>query len=67
MNVADAHFTGQEQSENPLPLGQLRDAINASQFESSAAMHEWLDRAVGKNVKLLRIAMTIGDREVDHR
>ena len=47
----------QEQSENPLPLGQLRDAIQTSQFESSEAMHEWLDRAVGKNVKLLRIAM----------
>ncbi len=47
----------QEQSENPLPLGQLRDAVTASQFVSPAAMHEWLDRAVGKNVKLLRIAM----------
>ena len=46
----------QEQSENPLPLGQLRDAIKASQFESPEAMQEWLDRAVGKNVKLLRIA-----------
>jgi tetratricopeptide (TPR) repeat protein len=46
----------QEQSENPLPLRQLRDAIQASQFESTEAMHEWLDRAVGKNVKLLRIA-----------
>ena len=47
----------QEQSENPLPLGQLRDAITTSQFESPAAMQEWLNRAVGKNVKLLRIAM----------
>jgi len=46
----------QEQSENPLPLGQLRDAIKASQFESPEVMQEWLDRAVGKNVKLLRIA-----------
>ncbi|MBC8114544.1 MAG: O-antigen ligase family protein, partial [Candidatus Saccharimonas sp.] len=46
----------QEQSKNPLPLGQLRDAIQASQFESPAAMHEWLDRSVGKNMKLLKIA-----------
>ncbi len=46
----------QEHSENPLPLGQLRDAIRASEFESSAAMHEWLNRSVGKNVKLLRMA-----------
>lgn len=52
----------QEQSENPLPLAHLRDAIRASQFESSAAMHEWLDRAVGKNVKLLRIAMKYSRR-----
>lgn len=47
----------QEQSQNPLPLGQIRDAVKASQFESPKAMQEWLDRAVGKNVKLLRIAM----------
>ena len=52
----------QEQSENPLPLVHLRDAIRASQFESSAAMYEWLDRAVGKNVKLLRMAMKYSRR-----
>ncbi len=47
----------QEQSQNSLPLGQIRDAVKASQFESPKAMQEWLDRAVGKNVKLLRVAM----------
>lgn len=47
----------QEMSENPLPLGQLRDAVKASQFESPEALQEWLGRAVGKNVKLLRVAI----------
>lgn len=47
----------QDVSENPLPLGQLRDAVKASQFESPKALQEWLDRAVGKNVKLLRVAI----------
>jgi len=47
----------QEVSDNPLPLGQLRDAVKASQFESPKALQEWLDRAVGKNVKLLRVAI----------
>ena len=46
----------QEHSENPMPLGQLQDVIRASQFESREAMQEWLDRAIGKNVKLLRSA-----------
>ncbi len=46
----------QQHSETPLPLGQLRDAVRASEFESLEAMHEWLNRAVGKNVKLLRAA-----------
>ncbi len=46
----------QEQSDNPMPLSQLQDVIRASQFESSQAMHEWLGQAVGKNLKLLRIA-----------
>ena len=46
----------QEQSENSMPLAQLRDAVRASEFESPKAAQEWLDKAVGKNVKLLRIA-----------
>jgi len=46
----------QEQSENPMPLAQLRDAVKASAFESPKAANEWLDKAVGKNMKLLRIA-----------
>ena len=47
----------QETSQNPIPLGQLRDAVKASQFESQAATREWLNRAVGENVKLLRLAI----------
>jgi tetratricopeptide (TPR) repeat protein len=48
--------TSHSENENSIPLGQLRDAIKASEFESPEAMHEWLDRAVGKNIKLLRLA-----------
>lgn len=48
--------TSQSETENSIPLGQLRDAIKASEFDSPEAMHEWLDRAVGKNIKLLRLA-----------
>jgi tetratricopeptide (TPR) repeat protein len=46
----------QSQTENSIPLAQLRDAVKASEFESASAMREWLDRAVGKNVKLLQLA-----------
>lgn len=46
----------QERAENPLPLGHLRDAIQASEFESPAALRAWLKVAVGKNVILLRAA-----------
>jgi tetratricopeptide (TPR) repeat protein len=56
LNCLELFNERQEQTENSIPLSQLRDAIRASEFESPAAMREWLDRAVGKNVKLLQIA-----------
>ena len=46
----------QQQGEDPMSLSQLRDAAQAAQFESVEAMREWLDRAVGKNVKYLDAA-----------
>ena len=46
----------QQQSDDPMSLSQLRDAAQAAQFESVEAMREWLDRAVGKNVKYLDAA-----------
>lgn len=46
----------QQQSDDPMSLSQLRDAAQAAQFESPEAMREWLDRAVGKNVKYLDVA-----------
>lgn len=56
LNCLELFNDRQEQTENSIPLSQLRDAIKASDFESPAAMREWLDRAVGKNLKLLQIA-----------
>lgn len=46
----------QLQTDDPMSLSQLRDAALASQFDSSDAMHAWLERAVGKNVKYLQAA-----------
>ncbi|MBC7817498.1 MAG: hypothetical protein IAG10_11455, partial [Planctomycetaceae bacterium] len=46
----------QQQSDDPMSLSQLRDAAQAAQFESIESMREWLDRAVGKNVKYLDAA-----------
>ncbi len=39
----------QAASANPMPLGQVRDAVLASQFPSAAARDEWLSVAVGDN------------------
>lgn len=46
----------QRGSENPMTLAQLRDAVLASQFESVESMREWLQRAVGSNLKYLDAA-----------
>jgi O-antigen ligase len=47
----------QATAENPMTLEQFRDAAAASQFESPAALNEWLLRAIGKNRKLLDVAL----------
>eukprot|EP00456_Euglypha_rotunda_P013081 TRINITY_DN1382_c1_g1_i1.p1 TRINITY_DN1382_c1_g1~~TRINITY_DN1382_c1_g1_i1.p1 ORF type:complete len:878 (-),score=192.22 TRINITY_DN1382_c1_g1_i1:389-3022(-) len=56
MSYLDLFNERQNQTENSIPLAQLRDAVRTSEFESQQAMQEWLSRAVGKNVKLLHIA-----------
>ncbi|MFM9965089.1 MAG: O-antigen ligase family protein [Planctomycetaceae bacterium] len=54
----------QQQSDDPMSLSQLRDTALVSQFESVEAMREWLDRAVGKNVKYLDAAARHAKRAV---
>jgi O-antigen ligase len=46
----------QEHSENTMSSSMLRDAVKSSQFETPQAAAEWLNRAVGSNLKLLRLA-----------
>lgn len=60
----DAFNYLQSQSDDPMPPSQLRDAAQAAQFESSEAMREWLERAVGKNLKYLDAAARHARRAV---
>ena len=48
----------QRHSDNTLSLAMVRDAVKASEslFETPKAKTEWLDRAIGANLKLLRLA-----------
>src|SRR5207248_2817375 len=46
----------QSTSENAIGLELVRDAAIASQFPTHAKLHEWLDRAVGKQRKVLLAA-----------
>ena len=48
----------QQHAENSMSLAMLRDAVRASetQFKSPKAKTEWLENAVGANLKLLRLA-----------
>jgi O-antigen ligase/tetratricopeptide (TPR) repeat protein len=43
----------QQKSDNPMSIGQIREAAQASHFTSSQALHEWLNRAFGSNCRLL--------------
>lgn len=60
LRLASTYLTAfdhlQQLSDDPMSLSQLRDAALAAQFESSDEMHEWLERAVGKNLKYLHAA-----------
>lgn len=47
----------QQTSENPLSFGQIRDVVKGSGFESLAKMKAWMQLAVGKNVKMLQLAV----------
>ncbi len=60
LRLATSYLTAfehlQQQSENPMTLAQLRDAALVSQFASVGDMREWLQRAVGPNLKYLDAA-----------
>ncbi|RMG32999.1 MAG: hypothetical protein D6725_16595, partial [Planctomycetota bacterium] len=43
----------QSTARNPMPLDQIRDAANASAFASPEELRQWLDKAVGRNLRLL--------------
>lgn len=43
-------------SENPLNSSQVREVVNASEFESQHALQDWLQRAIGRNTKLLQLS-----------
>ncbi|MEM9658340.1 MAG: hypothetical protein AAF961_08270, partial [Planctomycetota bacterium] len=45
-----------EQSDNPMPVTQIRDAAIGSRFRSTADLQDWLDRAFGDDAKLLTLA-----------
>lgn len=47
----------QRHSQNPMDVGQIRDAAIASRFPSRAALNEWLDRAIGEHRTLLDRAL----------
>gem|GEM_PF-583050 len=54
----------QKDSENAMPLSQIRDAAIAGEFESREAMREWLGRAFGDQVKYADAAYRHGVRAV---
>ncbi|MEY3175866.1 MAG: hypothetical protein RLZZ436_3780 [Planctomycetota bacterium] len=49
----------QSESDNPLPLVQIRDAVLGSDFTSQQAMLEFLNRAFGNNIRLPLLADTM--------
>lgn len=52
----------QRNSENSMPLSQLRDAVIANDFQSRDDMREWLNRAIGDSVKYADAAYRHGTR-----
>jgi len=46
----------QEQSPNPMPLSQIRDAVVLSGFSSQEELNQWLQVAIGDHIQLLRRA-----------
>ncbi|HTM54319.1 MAG TPA: O-antigen ligase family protein [Pirellulales bacterium] len=47
----------QSQSDNPMPLSQIRDAALASRFTTRAALDEWLSRALAERRTYLDLAL----------
>jgi len=54
----------QQTAENSMGIAQIREAAIASQFDSTAALHDWLHRAVGPNLRYLRLALLEARRAV---
>lgn len=54
----------QKDSENAMPLSQIRDAAIAGEFESREAQRAWLDRAFGDQIKYADAAYRHGVRAV---
>jgi len=49
----------QSESDNPLPLVQVRDAVLSSNFDTQDAMLEFLNRAFGSSIRLPILAETM--------
>jgi len=56
----------QEESDNPMTLAQLRDAVRASGFTSREEIRDWMSRAAGKNARLLEAAWACDLRSIQH-
>ncbi len=54
----------QVKSDNPLDIINIRDTVMVSQFQTTAAMHEWLKRAFGTPVKLIVLADQMARRSL---
>lgn len=54
----------QQSSENRMSVAQIRDTVESAGFESQEALDEWLDRAIGTNIKLLHAARHHAGRAV---
>lgn len=56
----------QAESENPLPLVQIRDAVLSSNFDTQDAMLEFLNRAFGSSIRLPILADTMSRSALQH-
>lgn len=54
----------QQTAENSMGIAQIRDAAVSSHFDSTAALHGWLRRAVGPNIRFLHLALSEAQRAV---
>ena len=54
----------QQRAENTMSLGMLRDTVRTSEFESVQASSDWLERAIGANLKLLQLSKRAMNRSL---